>query len=68
MVVSYTDDVWQQSGYVGVLQDMVGSRYWLINALVGLRSADGHFEVAAFARNLFNTAYTSIGNSSAGYG
>ena len=68
-LASYTDEiVWQQSGLPGVLPDSVGPDYWLVNARLGLRSADDVFELAVYAKNLFNQGYTTFGNSSSSYG
>lgn len=68
-LASYSDDViWQQSGFVGVLPDATGPSYWLVNARLGLRKSDDRFEIAAYAKNLFNSAYTVFGNSSSSFG
>jgi iron complex outermembrane recepter protein len=69
VVASYTDEIiWQQSGLIGVLPDAVGPDYWLVNARVGVRSADDRYELAVYAKNLFNEGYTTFGNSSSTYG
>lgn len=68
-LASYTDEIlWQASGLPGVLPDAVGPDYWLVNARLGLRSADDVFELAVYAKNLFNSGYTTFGNSSSSYG
>lgn len=68
-LVSYTDEViWQQSGLPGVLPDSIGPDYWLVNARLGVRSTDDKWELAVYAKNLFNSAYTTFGNSSSSYG
>lgn len=68
-LVSYSDDViWQQSGLAGVLPDAVGPSYWLVNARAGVKSSDDRWELAVYAKNLFNSAYTAFGNSSSIYG
>ena len=69
VLVSYTDDVlWQQSGLEGVLPDAVGPSYWLVNARMGIRTSDDQWELAVYAKNLFNEGYTTFGNSAATYG
>lgn len=68
-LASYTDEIiWQQSGLPGVLPDSTGPDYWLVNARLGLRTADDAFELAVYAKNLFNQGYTTFGNSSSSYG
>ena len=68
-LASYTDEIiWQQSGLPGVLPDSTGPDYWLVNARLGLRTADDAFELAVYAKNLFNAGYTTFGNSSSSYG
>ena len=68
-LASYTDEIiWQQSGLPGVLPDSVGPDYWLVNARLGVRSADDRYELAVYAKNLFNAGYTTFGNSSSSYG
>lgn len=67
-VAAYTSKtIWQQSGLPGFLPDAVGSGYWLVNARAGIASDDG-WEVAVYAKNLFNSAYTTFGGSTATYG
>lgn len=69
VTASYTDEVlWQQSGLPGVLPNSVGPSYWLVNARAGIKSADEKWELAVFAKNLFNAYYTTFGNSAATYG
>ncbi|MBV1691675.1 TonB-dependent receptor [Novosphingobium sp. G106] len=69
VLASYTDAIiWQQSGLPGVLPDSVGPSYWLVNARFGVRTADDRYELAVYAKNLFNSAYTTFGNSSSTYG
>lgn len=69
VLASYTDEIiWQQSGLLGVLPDAVGPDYWLVNARLGVRSANDTFELAVYAKNLFNEGYTTFGNSSSSYG
>lgn len=68
-LVSYTDSIiWQQSGLPGFLPDSVGPSYWLVNARLGVRTSDDRYELAVYAKNLFNAAYTTFGNSSSSYG
>lgn len=63
-----TKTLWQQSGLPGVLPDVYGPKYLLVNARAGVRSADDHWEVAVYAKNLFNKEYTAFGGSTAAYG
>jgi len=68
VLVSYSDSViWQQAGGPG-LTDSIGPSYVLVNARLGLRSSDDKFELAVYAKNLFNEGYTTFGNSAASYG
>jgi iron complex outermembrane receptor protein len=68
-VVSYTDKVrWQQSGVPGFLPDSVGKSYFLVNARAGVKSTDDSWEIAVYAKNLFNSNYSVFGNSAASYG
>lgn len=69
VVASYTSDVlWQQSGFAGVLPDSVGKSFWLVNARLGIKSGDDKWELAAYAKNLFNSSYTTFGSSAAAFG
>ncbi len=45
--------------------DSLAGGYHLTNARIGLRKAGGGWDVALFARNLFDTHYVSIINPSA---
>ena len=68
-VVSYTDKVrWQQSGVPGFLPDSIGKSYFLVNARAGVKSTDDSWEIAVYAKNLFNSNYSVFGNSAASYG
>lgn len=68
-LVSYTDEIiWQQSGVPGVLPPAIGPSAWLVNARLGIRTTDDRYELAVYAKNLFNEAYTAFGNSAASYG
>jgi iron complex outermembrane receptor protein len=68
VLVSYSDSViWQQAGSP-FLTDAVGPSYWLVNARLGVRSSDDRYELAVYAKNLFNEGYTTFGNSAASYG
>jgi len=68
-IASYTaKTLWQQTGFSGVLPDQYGKAYWLVNARLGMRSADDKYELAVFAKNLFNAGYTTFGGSTATYG
>lgn len=66
---SYTDDIfWQQSGLEGVLPESTSPSYWLVNARLGLKTVDDQWEIALYAKNLFNAAYWTGGFSSGSYG
>jgi len=68
-VVSHTSRVlWQQSGLQGVLADAEGDPYWLVNARLGVKTEDDKYELAIYAKNLFNSGYTTFGGSTASYG
>jgi iron complex outermembrane recepter protein len=68
-VAAYTDEVlWQASAIPGLLPDAVGKSYWLVNARLGIKSADDNWELAVYAKNLFNEGYSTFGNSAASYG
>jgi iron complex outermembrane receptor protein len=51
------------SALPGVIPDAAGPGYWLVNARIGLRTADDKFGVALVADNLFNRAYYTSGAS-----
>jgi outer membrane receptor protein involved in Fe transport len=40
----------------------------MVNARLGVRTADDRWEIAAYAKNLFNAKSTVFGNSGAAYG
>jgi len=68
VLASYSDEVmWQQSGSP-VLPDAVGPSYWLVNARLGVKTQDDKYELAVYAKNLFNEGYTTFGHSAASYG
>ena len=50
------------------LFDAVGKSYWLVNARLGVKSSDDGWELAVYAKNLFNQGYSTFGNSSKSYG
>ena len=67
-LASYTSQtIWYFRG-ASYLPDAVGPSYWLINARVGLRTTNDNYELAVFAKNLFNRGYTTYGASSAASG
>ncbi|MCB2059752.1 MAG: TonB-dependent receptor [Novosphingobium sp.] len=68
VLASYTSEIlWQQAGNA-FLPDSVGPSYWLVNARLGVKTTDDKWELAVFAKNLFDEGYTTFGNSSASYG
>ena len=44
------------------------TRYWLVNARLGVQSSDDSWELAVYAKNLFNQGYSTFGNSAEAYG
>jgi len=58
--------LWQFSGDPANIPDAAEDGYWLANARIGLKTTDNQFGIAVFANNLFNTPYTTFGNSGAG--
>lgn len=62
-LVSYTDDVKFFNSSAPGVPDAVQPGYWLANVRAGVEIADGRFEIAAFANNLFNKGYFTSGNS-----
>jgi iron complex outermembrane receptor protein len=69
VLAAYTSStIWQQSGLPGFLPNAVGDNYWLVNARLGVGSIDEHWELALYAKNLFNKGYTTFGGSTATYG
>lgn len=52
----------------GILPDAVEPGYWLVNARLGVASADDKWELAVYAKNLFNSAYSTFGSSNASNG
>lgn len=68
-VASHTSrTIWIQSGLPGVLSDSVEPGYWLVNARLGVAAADEKWELAVYAKNLFNAAYSTFGSSNASNG
>ncbi len=68
-VVSHISKVlYQPSGLRGVLPDAAGPGYWIVNARLGVRTADDRFGLSVYANNLFNKAYFVTGNSSSTFG
>jgi iron complex outermembrane receptor protein len=69
VVAAHTSEVlWQASAIPGFLPDAVGDAYWLVNARLGVKSADSNWELAVYAKNLFNAGYSTFGNSAESYG
>jgi iron complex outermembrane receptor protein len=67
VLVNHTSAVlWQLSGLQGVLPPATDNGYWLTNARIGIKTSDDRFGLSLFANNLFNTPYTTFGNSNAG--
>jgi iron complex outermembrane receptor protein len=65
-LVTHTSSIlWEQSGDPGVLPDSTQAGYWLVNARIGVRSADDKYGLAVYANNLFDNAYTTYGSSAA---
>lgn len=64
--VSYTDDIlWQQSSLPSInLPPSTSPSYWLVNARLGIRTSDDKWELAVYAKNLFNAAYWTTGSNS----
>lgn len=58
--------LWQFSGDPGVIPDATEDGYWLANARIGVKTADDHLGIVLFANNLFDTPYTTFGNSGGG--
>lgn len=68
VVASNTSEIlWNFPGGPG-LPDGIQPSFWLVNARVGVRSADDRFELAVYAKNLFNEAYTTFGSSASASG
>jgi iron complex outermembrane recepter protein len=67
-VAAYTDEVLWQAAANPFLPDAIGKSYWLVNARLGIKSADSNWELAVYAKNLFNQGYSTFGNSSSSYG
>jgi iron complex outermembrane receptor protein len=64
VLVSHTSSViFLQSALPGVLPNSVGPGYWLVNARLGLKTADDKYGIAVVADNLFNKEYYTYGNS-----
>ena len=72
-----TEVLWQPSGLpcpaggipgVTCLADSFGNAFWLVNARIGIKAPDDKWALSVFANNLFNAAYSTFGNSAAGYG
>jgi len=61
-LVSYTDDVKLTNSTQPGIPDPVQKGYWLVNARIGAQFMDERFEIAAFAKNLFDKGYFTSGN------
>lgn len=59
--------IWNYRG-ASYLPDIVEPGYWMVNARLGLRTSDSGYELAVYAKNLFNKGYSTFGASSAGSG
>lgn len=46
----------------GIQPDAVQPGYWLVNARLGVKTADGRYSFSVFGNNLFNQAYTTAGS------
>ncbi len=70
VVAAYTSNtLWQASAIPGFLPDSFEPGYWLVNAKIGLKSSDDDkWELALYAKNLFNQGYSTFGNSAEAYG
>lgn len=53
------------SALPGVVPDSTGDSFWLVNARIGLKTADDRLGIAVVADNLFNKAYNTFGVSQA---
>ncbi len=68
-VAAYASEtLWQASAIPGFLPDSFEPGYWLVNARLGVRSADHNWELAVYAKNLLNQGYSTFGNSAASFG
>jgi hypothetical protein len=65
LVTHTTSILWANSGLPGFLPDATDPGYWLANARIGIRTKDDKYEIAAYADNAFNSAYTTFGSSAA---
>lgn len=62
-LVAYTDDVKFFNSSAPGVPDPIQKGYWLVNGRVGVKTSDERFELAAFAKNLFNQSYFTSGNA-----
>lgn len=64
LLESYTDSViFGVSDAPGILPTPGSPPYWITNLRLGVKTSDGKYSLAFFARNLFNRAYFTQGTS-----
>ncbi len=69
VMVSYISNVvFDYSAVPGVVPDAGNPAYWLTNARLGVQTSDGKYSFTLWAKNLFNRAYFTYGNSAFPYG
>lgn len=62
-LVSYTDDVKFFNSSAPGVPDPIQEGYWLVNGRLGVKTSDDRYELAVFAKNLFNKGYFTSGNA-----
>jgi outer membrane receptor protein involved in Fe transport len=66
VLVAHTSEVvFAYSAVPGTLPNVNGPGYWLVNARIGVATADEKYRLDLVADNLFNTAYYVAGTSQA---
>ena len=64
LLVSYVSEViFQHSPLPGIIPPAIGPAYWLVNARIGVKTADDKYGIALVADNLFDEDYFTFGQS-----
>jgi iron complex outermembrane receptor protein len=62
-LAAFTDDVKFFNSSTPGIPDPVQEGYWLVNARLGVKTADDKYQLSVFANNLFDKGYFTSGNA-----